>query len=331
MSLTGLPFDDIRNLIGQLPKVDEQALNLAKMRNEEVAATFGNLGKQAFLCEWLAGWSGKSPNVSRPMLALFAGTHAASAGLENPAREPTIETVTRLAAGGSAVNQVCAVNDIGLKVFDLALQYPVEDISIQDAMDEKGSAATIGFGMEAIAGGIDLLGLGAFGQGSEIANAAISSIVTKKPAREFLPHLEESLVEQCLTKVQAALAIHGGVGAEPLELLRRLGGREHSAIAGAILAARVNHIPVVLDGPSVMAVVLLLQQIDKSICDHCVVATSGNAAESSGSGYTHAVEASGLPIVLDDFGMIGDGAAAAQAIALIKSVAAIHSGVVVQA
>ncbi len=314
-----------------MPKNDEQALKLANIRNEEIAATFGNLGKQAFLSEWLAGWSGKSPNVSRPMLALFAGTHAAGTGLENPAGEPTLETVTRLAAGGSAVNQVCAAHDIGLKVFDLALQYPVEDISNQDAMDEKGSAATIGFGMEAIAGGIDLLGLGAFGQGSEIANAAISSIVTQRPAREFLSHLESGLIEERLTKAEAAVALHGGAGVEPLELLRRLGGREHSAVAGAILAARVNHIPVVLDGPSVMAVVLLLQRIDKSLCDHCVVATSGNGDERSGSGYRHAVAASGLPVVLDDFGMIGDGAAAAQAIGLIKSVAAIHGGVVIQA
>ena len=35
---------------------------------------------------------------------------------------------------------------------------------------------------------------------------------------------------------------------DPLEVLRRLGGREIAAIAGAIFAARLQRIPVVLDG-----------------------------------------------------------------------------------
>ena len=44
------------------------------------------------------------------------------------------------------------------------------------------------------------------------------------------------------------LAFHGGNLKDPLEALRRVGGREFAAIAGAILAARMQKIPVLLDG-----------------------------------------------------------------------------------
>ncbi len=33
---------------------------------------------EAMVCEWLAGWSGKSPSIARPLIALFAGTHGVS-------------------------------------------------------------------------------------------------------------------------------------------------------------------------------------------------------------------------------------------------------------
>jgi len=187
MSLSGLPFDDIRELISNLPAGYDDIEEIAAKRSAALSEKFGFGGKEAMLCNWLSLHSGKSPNVSRPMVALFAGTHKASAGVLGLG-EATLETVTRMAAGGAPINQVCATHDIGLKVFDLALQYPVEDITSEDAMDEKGSAATIGFGMEAIAGGVDVLGLAAFGQGSEIANAAILSKMTDKDSANFLTH-----------------------------------------------------------------------------------------------------------------------------------------------
>ena len=66
--------------------------------------------------------------------------------------------VENFAAGGAAINQICAAYDLGLKVFDLALDYA-------DRRHHRGGgagreadcAATMAFGMEAIAGGIDLL------------------------------------------------------------------------------------------------------------------------------------------------------------------------------
>ncbi|MGB7286713.1 MAG: nicotinate-nucleotide--dimethylbenzimidazole phosphoribosyltransferase [Salaquimonas sp.] len=328
MSLSGLPFDDIRDLVNHLAEPDERAIGLAIQRNKELEKQFGSLGKQGELMHWLAGYSGKSPVVLRPMLALFAGTHKIAERITQLSTQPTLEIVTRLSAGGSAANQVCAAGDIGLKVFDLALQYPVADIGTNDALDEKGSAATIGFGMEAIAGGVDVLGLAAFGQGSEVANAALLSLCTQRDAEAFLMHLPNDIKEELLPLVASAVARNESAKSDGLELIRRLGGREHSAIAGAILAARTNHIPVVLEGWTSLAVVCLLQKLEKNTCDHCCFASVNE--DSRKTVYDEVVAGTSLLSVLTGFGITEDGANAAQALGLLKSAARLHTDSVLE-
>jgi NaMN:DMB phosphoribosyltransferase len=83
--------------------------------------------------------------------------------------------VENFAAGGAAINQICVANDLGLKIFDLALEVPTADISVEAAMDERTCAATMAFGMEAIAGGTDLLCIGEMGIGNTTIAAAIFS------------------------------------------------------------------------------------------------------------------------------------------------------------
>ena len=124
--------------------------------------------------------------------------------------------------------------------------------------------------------------------------------------------------------VDAVLELHGSARANPLELLRRLGGREHSALAGAILAARTNHVPVVVEGQSAAAVVLLLQKMKPDLCDHCCFAGLPDEGADLPFGYTQAIKQSGLLRVLDGFGLVTDGANAALAIGLLKSAAAVH-------
>ena len=314
MSVTGLPFDDIRALLKDLPKADDDARGLALERNEDLKSVFGALGRQADLTQWFAAWSGKSPIVTRPLIALFAGTHKIEEKLIQGAaakEESTLDIVTRLASGGAPVNQVCANSDIGLKVFDLALQYPVEDILVNDAMDEKGSAATIGFGMEAIAGGVDILGFSGFGKGTHIASAAILALLLDRKVQDFLSTEDTQSIELA----NAAMVKHESAKGNALEILRRLGGREHSALAGGILAARTNHIPVIFDGMVAWSVVAVLLAENIGSCDHCISANKHNILSNTLD----------TAYVFDDTTNGNDGSSCAQAIAYLKICADIHA------
>ena len=65
-----------------------------------------------------------------------------------------------------------------------------------------------------------------------------------------------------------AVALHKAHLADPLEVLRRLGGRELAAMAGAILAARTQRVPVLLDGYVATAAAACSSDAARHL-DHC--------------------------------------------------------------
>ena len=104
-------------------------------------------------------------------------------------------------------------------------------------------------------------------------------------------------------------------------MLRRLGGREIAAICGAIIAARSQRIPVILDGYVVTAAAAILHALDPSSIDHCL------AGHLSAEG-AHAQVLAHLgkqPLLALDM-RLGEGTGAALAASLVKAAAAIHSG-----
>jgi nicotinate-nucleotide--dimethylbenzimidazole phosphoribosyltransferase len=174
-AVTGLPFDDIRRLVEDLPAADEAAASAARARNATLTKPPGSLGRLEEIAAWLAAWQGRErPAVTRPLVAIFAANHGIAArGVSAYPQAVTMQMVQNFSAGGAAINQLCKAYDLGLKVFELALDHPTPDITVEDAFDEKACAATIAFGMESIAGGVDLLCLGEMG----IANTTVAAAI----------------------------------------------------------------------------------------------------------------------------------------------------------
>jgi len=313
---TGLPFDDIRNLLAGLPPADQEARSAAAAHTASLAVPEGSLGRMAELAEWVASWAAMTqPAIARPLIAIFAGTHSLAAAM--PGAEPgaTHRLVELYAAGGGAVNQLALETQAGLKVFDLALDMPVPDIRAHEALSEAACAATMAFGMEAIAGGTDLLCLGAAGEGGRIAAAALMAALFGGAPGDWT---DGSLFAN--EAAAAALATHEGHLADPLEALRRVGSRELAAIAGAILAARFQRIPVLLDGFVTCAAAAVLHKLEPSALDHCL------AAHVCGPAHARLLAAIGKKPLLETGIALEEGAGAALALGMVKSALAIHRG-----
>ena len=152
---SALPFDDFRTLLANLPAGDDKAGGRVRELFAKAEKPLGSLGRMEDIAAWLATWSGRAPPaINRPLVAIFAGTHGvARRGISPRPMEATARSVELCAAGGAAINQICLAYDLGLKVFDLALHLPTADITQEAALDERGCAATMAYGMEAIAGG----------------------------------------------------------------------------------------------------------------------------------------------------------------------------------
>lgn len=325
LSLTGLPFDDIRELIGRMPGPDEAAVAAVRERDRQLTKPAGSLGRLEDLVEWLAAWQGRpQPRVDRVVVSIFAGNHGIAArGVSAFPSSVTEQMVANFAAGGAAINQICVANDFGLKVLDLALDVPTPDIVETDAFDEAGCAATIAFGMEAVAGGMDLLAIGEMGIANTTVAAALYHAFYGGTAADWVGRgtgIDDAGLARKREAVEAAVARIAGVD-DPLEILRRIGGREIAAMLGAILAARFERVPVVVDGYVATAAAALLHRIDPRAIDHVIV-----GHRSAEGAHGRVLEAIGKPAVLDLGMRLGEGTGAALAAALVRTAAAIHGG-----
>ncbi len=319
MPASGLPFDDIRALLPLMPEASERAEAAVRERQAVLTKPAGSLGRLDELVVFLAGWQDKTmPTILHPQMAVFAGNHGVVAkGVSAYPASVTRSMLENFAAGGAAVNQICATYGIGLKVFELALDLPTADITEQAAMDEAGCAATIAFGMEAIAGDVDVLCLGEMGIGNTTVAAAIYAALYGGTAAEWVGRgtgVDDPGLQRKVEAVEAAIALHADHLRDPLEVLRRLGGREIAALFGAILAARLQRVPVILDGFVVCAAAAVLHALDPTAIDHCI------------AGHVSAEQAHRMVLArlgkapLLDLGMrLGEGSGAGLALGLLKA------------
>jgi nicotinate-nucleotide--dimethylbenzimidazole phosphoribosyltransferase len=122
-----------------------------------------------------------------------------------------------------------------------------------------------------------------------------------------------------IAAVEGAIERHRDHLKDPLEVLRRLGGREIAALVGAILAARLQRIPVILDGYVTTAAAAILHAVHPATIDHCI---AGHV--SAEGAHQEALERIGkIPLLA--LGMrLGEGTGAALAAGIVKTAVAVH-------
>jgi nicotinate-nucleotide--dimethylbenzimidazole phosphoribosyltransferase len=244
--MAGAPFDDIKALIAGLPEAPQARFAADPM-----------LGRLGVLASWLSRWSEGRPRILRPVVALYAGAYDA---VEGDLLRARLEAV---AAGVGAVNALAQGVGAGLEAFDLAVDRPVADMTAGAAMSERECAATMAFGMEALAKQPDLLILGSIAVGDEAACAAVALDLFGGAPEQWSEHAAHRAAQ---ARVRARAEIEGG--SAPLQTLRQLGGREIAAMAGAILAARQQGVPVLLDGYGAAAAAAVLHAVDPRAIAH---------------------------------------------------------------
>jgi nicotinate-nucleotide--dimethylbenzimidazole phosphoribosyltransferase len=322
---TGLPFDDIRALFKIMPKADSEQAALARAHEAQLTKPPGALGKLEGIAQWMSTWQGSyPPKAGRTVVAVFAGNHGVVAqGVAAYPQAVTQQMVANFQSGGAAVNQICKTFDLGLKVFELALEHPTADITQEAALSEQECAATFAYGMEAIAGGCDLLCVGEMGIGNTTIAAAIChGLFGGKPEDWVGPGtgVDGEGIKRKADAVRRAVALHKDHLADPLEVLRRLGGRELAAMAGAILAARMERVPVLIDGYVASAAAAVLYAFDQTALDHCIAAHC--SAEPAHRALLRKI---GKEPLLDLGMRLGEGSGAALAAGLVKAAVNCHN------
>jgi len=318
-------YADVIELLTLPPDGDEAAVAAVRARDAQLTKPAGSLGALEGLVEFLARWQGRAqPRLDNPMVTIFAGNHGVTdQGVSAFPREVTAQMVANFTNGGAAISQICALHEINLRVFELALELPTGDITQEAALDDKMCAATIAYGMEAIAGKPDLICIGEMGIGNTTVAAALYAALYGGTGADWVGRgtgVDDAGLSRKADAVDRALARHAGELDHPLAILARLGGREIAAMLGALIAARHQKVPVIVDGFVATSAAAIAHAVNPAAIDHCLF-----AHVSAESGHARALEAMGQKGLLDLGMRLGEGSGAALAAVLAKTALHLHN------
>ena len=318
------PFAEILDLILLVPEGDEEAVDAVRIRDRQLTKPPGSLGRLEELVEWLARWQGKAePTLEDPMVAIFAANHGVTdQGVSAYPREVTAQMVRNFTDGGAAISRICAQHELNLRVFELALEMPTGDITREPAMDDRMCAATIAYGMEAIAGKPDCLAIGEMGIGNTTVAAAVFAALHGGSGADWVGRgtgVDDAGLARKAGAVDSALALHREALGDPLAVLARLGGREIAAMLGALVAARHQKIPVIIDGFVATAAAAVAHAVNPAAIAHCIF-----GHRSAESAHGPALERLGAAPLLDLGMRLGEGTGAALAAVMAKTALHLH-------
>ncbi len=319
-------FDELRSACTSLPGSDADAAAAATARQGVLTKPSGSLGRLEQTAIWLASWRGQSvPRLDRVDVIVFAGSHGVTArGVSAFPAEVTAQMVGNFAAGGAAINQLAKQAGATLSVIPLDIDRPTADFTAASAMAEGDFLAAVGTGYDSVAAECDLLCLGEMGIGNTTAASAVAAALFGGSGRDWVGRgtgVDDAGLVRKAETVNAALTLHGTALADPLEVLRRVGGRELAAIFGATLAARHLRIPLVLDGFVCTAAAAPLARLHALGLAHAIAGHT-----SAEAGHAKLLAVMQLKPLLDLGMRLGEASGACLAVNILRGALACHAG-----
>ncbi|WP_336071305.1 nicotinate-nucleotide--dimethylbenzimidazole phosphoribosyltransferase [Nitratireductor rhodophyticola] len=319
-------LDDLRATCNVRPAGDDDAAQAATARQAVLTKPPGSLGRLEETSIRLARWQGREkPALDRVHVLIFAGSHGVTArGVSAFPAEVTAQMVANFSAGGAAINQLAKQAGASLTVTPLEIERPTADFTQAPAMDEADFLKAVQTGFDAVPERADLISLGEMGIGNTTAAAALAAALFGGRGADWVGRgtgVDDAGLSRKAEAVDAALACHGEALSDPLEALRRVGGRELAAMFGAALAARQKRIPLLLDGFVCGAAVAPLARLGEDGLAHAI---AGHV--SAEPGHRRLLGELSLKPLLDLDMRLGEGSGACLAINILRGALACHNG-----
>ena len=317
-------LDAFREMLAAAPAPDAAAVAAASARNGQLTKPPAALGRLEDLAIWYAGWRGDArPTLDHPQILIFAGNHGVAArGVSAFPPEVTVQMVANFRAGGAAINQLAKAAGATMAVHALDLDHPTADFTTAPAMTGADVLAALNTGWQAVDPAADVLVVGEMGIGNTTSAAAIAHALYGGLPQDWVGRgtgVDDAGLARKAAVVADGVARH--TSRDPREVLRCLGGREIAAMAGAMARARVERIPLILDGFIACAAAAVLHAAVPGSLDHAV------AGHRSAEGAHGALLARlGKEPLLSLNLRLGEGSGAAVAIGILRAAIACHSG-----
>lgn len=329
----------IADLCARVLPADARAIAEAAERQERLTKPRGALGELEAVSVQLCGLAGccPAPVPARPAVAVFAGDHGVHAqGVTPWPPEVTAQMVANFLAGGAAVSVLARQVGARVVVVDVGVASPLDaqeglldhkvragtsDMSVEPAMTLPEAYAALRAGADVADGliddGHDLLLTGDMGIANTTPSAALIAALTGTDPAVVTGRgtgIDDVTWERKVAVVTRALHLHAHD--EPLLLAAALGGFEHLAIAGFLLASAGRRVPVILDGVIAGSAALIAQALCPTVVDACIA-----GHQSAEPGHQVALAQLGLRPLIDLGLRLGEGSGALLALPIVQSAA----------
>jgi len=266
-------MDKINEIIHNIRPLNEDVLIKAQNKLDNLTKPLESLGRLEEVAKKIAGITGKvNPSISRKVIFVFAADHGvAEEGVSAYPQEVTCQMVYNFLQGGAGINVLA--RHVGAKVMvvdmgvaedleshpDLKVKkigYGTENITRRQAMNRDDAIKSIEAGIEVFEeehrkASMDIVGLGDMGIANTTVSSAILAAISGKDPQEVTDRgtgINKKMWERKVGVIKKSLKMHHPDPEDPIDVLTKVGGYEIGGIAGCILAAAENKVPVVIDG-----------------------------------------------------------------------------------
>ena len=328
----------IQEAVEKIRSVNVEFAERAQERLDNLTKPIGSLGRlEEFAKKLVAITENTMPLLDKKVIFTFAGDHGvAEEGVSAYPGEVTRQMVFNFLAGGAGINVLArhanaevVVIDIGVKgAFGETRGLISRKVVSGTANIRKGPAMTRREAERCIEVGIDLaeqyaqrgfrmFGTGEMGIGNTTPSSAIAALLTGRPVSEVSGRgtgIDDETLHLKIRVIEDAIALNKPDAANPTDVLSKIGGAEIGGVAGLIIGAAAQKVPVVIDGFISTAGGLIAYCLEPNTRDYMFAAH--NSVE---AGHKVMLEKIGLEPILDLNLRLGEGTGAALAMLMIEA------------
>ncbi len=329
----------LEKTINGIKPLDKESMDQASSRQDILTKPQGSLGRREQLSIQVAGIQRRArPVCEKKAIFTFAGDHNVvyEEGIASAPIEITAQMVSNFSRGGAAVNILA--NHCGARVvvidMGVATKYDGNDsvknkfiapgtsnIAKGPAMTREQAISSLEGGIETvleeIENGLDIMGVGEMGIGNTTPSSAIYSLYTGLDPQLVTGSgagIDEKKMKKKIEVVKRSLEINNPDKSDAIDVLSKIGGFDIGGMAGAMLGAAANHIPVVVDGFISTAAACLARALSPLVDDYLIL--SHHSAE---TGFVHASNHVGQKPLLDLGLRLGEGTGSALGISIVEA------------
>lgn len=328
----------LQQTIEKVEDLDQEMLVKARERVDSLIKPPKSLGKLEDIAVQLSGITKELfPAVDQKVMIVMAADHGVyEEGVTSNPQEVTIEQTLNIAKGITGVGTIAKVSgakivavDIGIKedipsdagVIIRKIKKGTDNMAKGPAMTREEAIKALEVGIEIatkeIQQGANLLGTGEMGISNTTPSTAILSVLANCDPKEITGRgagLGKGGLGHKIEVIRNAITINQPNSADGIDVLAKVGGLEIGGMAGVMLAAAVNRVPVVVDGLISTASALIATTIEPKVKDYLI--TSHATDEPGGK---KASELLGKEPMLKMNMCLGEGSGAALAFPIIEA------------